>query len=78
MPLSAKILFSQLYTGLPHIPVMPPLLTAFLLFSRLFLLLDSRHRFGYPLRPIGPAQPVIVSGGTYEIIPTQPPGLSTS
>ena len=63
MPLSAKILFSQLYTGLPLIPVMPPLLTALLLFFRLFLLLDSRHRFGYALRPIGPAQPVIISGG---------------
>ena len=61
MPLSAKILFSQLYTGLPRIPVMPLLLTAFLLFFRLFLLLDSRHRFSYPLWPIGAAQPVIVS-----------------
>ena len=63
MPLSAKILFSRLYTGLPRIPVMPPLLTAFLLFFRLLLLLDSGHCFGYALRPIGPAQPVIVSGG---------------
>ena len=59
MPLSAKILFSQVYTGLPLIPVMPPFLTAFLLFFRLFLPLNGGHRFGYALRPIGPAQPVI-------------------
>ena len=62
MPLSAKILFSQLYTGLPLLPVIPPLLTVFLLFFRLFLPLNGGHRFGYALRPIGPAQPVIVSG----------------
>ena len=42
---------------------MPPFLTAFLLFLCLFLPLDSGNRFSYPLRPIGPAQPVIVSGG---------------
>ena len=63
MPLSAKILFSQLYTGLPLLPVMPPFLTAFLLFFRLFLPLNGGHRFGYALRPIGPAQQVIVFGG---------------
>ena len=63
MPLFAKILFSQFYTGLPRIPVMPPLLTTFLLFFCPLLLLNSGHRFSYPLWPIGPAQPVIISGG---------------
>ena len=41
---------------------MPPLLTAFLLFFRLFLLLDSGYRSA-TRGSIGPAQPVIVSCG---------------
>ena len=74
MPLSAKILFSQVYTGLPLIPIIPPRLTAFLLFFRLFLPLNGGHRFRLRAPPHRPGTAGDTTGHWHKVVPSQ--GLS--
>ena len=53
---------------------MPPFLTAFLLFFRLFLPLDSGHCFGYALPAHRPGTAGDTTGHWHKVVPSQ--GLS--